>query len=84
MSKERGQVESDRPRRRCRVGAIYRAARYFLIETQKALASSPFSPSPIDRARIRTIVTAAHTDEMLDTALGAFQRVGRELGVIAG
>jgi glycine C-acetyltransferase len=38
----------------------------------------------IDKARIRTIVTAAHTDEMLDTALAAFDRVGRELGIIAG
>jgi glycine C-acetyltransferase len=37
-----------------------------------------------DKARIRTIVTAAHTDEMLDTALAAFGRVGRELGLIAG
>jgi glycine C-acetyltransferase len=37
-----------------------------------------------DKARIRTIVTAAHTDEMLDTALEAFGRVGRELGLIAG
>ena len=38
----------------------------------------------LDRARIRTIVTAAHTDQMLDQALDAFDRVGRELGVIAG
>jgi glycine C-acetyltransferase len=38
----------------------------------------------LDRARIRTIVTAAHTDEMLDEALAAFGRVGRELGLISG
>ncbi len=38
----------------------------------------------IDRARIRTIVTAAHTDEHLDRAVAAFDRVGRDLGVIAG
>ena len=38
----------------------------------------------LDRARIRTIVTAAHTDDMLDQALAAFDRVGRELRVIAG
>jgi glycine C-acetyltransferase len=37
-----------------------------------------------DKARIRTIITAAHTDKMLDTALAAFGRVGRELGLIAG
>ena len=38
----------------------------------------------LDRARIRTIVTAAHTNELLDQALGAFDRVGHELGVISG
>ncbi len=35
-----------------------------------------------DKARVRTIVTAAHTRENLDTALGAFAQVGRELGII--
>ena len=43
-----------------------------------------FPTVAIDKARIRTIVTAAHTDDMLDTALAAFDRVGHELGVIAG
>ena len=43
-----------------------------------------FPTVPLDRARIRTIVTAAHTDDLLDQALAAFDRVGRELGVIAG
>ncbi|MGZ6269649.1 MAG: glycine C-acetyltransferase [Candidatus Limnocylindrales bacterium] len=38
----------------------------------------------LDKARIRTIVSAAHTDAQLDAALAAFDRVGRELGVIAG
>ena len=38
----------------------------------------------LDGARLRTIVTAAHTDEHLDRALEAFARVGRELGLIAG
>ena len=38
----------------------------------------------LDQARIRTIVTAAHTDEQLETALDAFSTVGRELGVISG
>ncbi|MDQ6794620.1 MAG: glycine C-acetyltransferase [Chloroflexota bacterium] len=37
----------------------------------------------LDRARIRTIVTAAHTDELLDRALEAFAKVGRDLGLIA-
>ena len=38
----------------------------------------------LDKARIRTIVTAAHDDEQLDTALGAFDRIGRETGLTAG
>ena len=41
-----------------------------------------FPTVALDRARIRTIVTAAHTDEMLDRSLEAFASVGRELGVI--
>jgi len=43
-----------------------------------------FPTVALDRARIRTIVTAAHTDELLDQALTAFDRVGHELGVISG
>ena len=43
-----------------------------------------FPTVALDRARLRTIVTAAHTDEHLDRALETFARVGRELGVISG
>ncbi len=49
-----------------------------------------FAPSVVyptvalDRARIRTIVTAAHTEEQLDRCAEAFDRVGHELGLIAG
>jgi glycine C-acetyltransferase len=35
-----------------------------------------------DGARVRTIVTAAHTKEDLDEALAAFEKVGKELGLI--
>ena len=38
----------------------------------------------MDKARIRTIVTAAHSDDQLDRALDAFHRVGAELGLIRG
>jgi glycine C-acetyltransferase len=38
----------------------------------------------LDQSRIRTIVTAAHSEEQLDRALEAFATVGRELGVISG
>lgn len=37
---------------------------------------------PRGKARVRTIVTAAHTKEDLDEALAAFEKVGRELGLI--
>jgi glycine C-acetyltransferase len=37
---------------------------------------------PEARSRVRTIVTAAHTKENLDAAIAAFERVGRELGLI--
>jgi len=43
-----------------------------------------FPTVAIDKARIRTIVTAAHADEQLDRALEAFATVGRELGLLAG
>ncbi|MBA2382405.1 MAG: glycine C-acetyltransferase [Chloroflexi bacterium] len=43
-----------------------------------------FPTVAIDKARIRTIVTAAHADSQLDRALEAFDVVGRELGLIAG
>ena len=43
-----------------------------------------FPTVALDRARIRTIVTAAHTDDLLDRALAAFDTVGHELGVISG
>ncbi|HET9346228.1 MAG TPA: glycine C-acetyltransferase [Candidatus Limnocylindrales bacterium] len=37
----------------------------------------------LDKSRIRTIVTAAHSDDHLDRALEAFATAGRELGLIA-
>jgi glycine C-acetyltransferase len=38
---------------------------------------------PEGRARIRTIVTSAHSEAQLDRALEAFEKGGKELGVIA-
>ena len=38
----------------------------------------------LDKARIRTIVTAEHTTDQLDRCLAAFAKVGRELGLISG
>jgi glycine C-acetyltransferase len=43
-----------------------------------------FPTVALDKSRIRTIVTAAHSEEQLDQALQAFATVGRELGLIAG
>ena len=41
-----------------------------------------FPVVPQGQARIRMQMSAAHTDEQIDRALAAFQRVGSELGVI--
>jgi glycine C-acetyltransferase len=38
----------------------------------------------LDKARIRTIVTAEHTTAHLDRCLEAFAKVGREVGLIGG
>lgn len=41
-----------------------------------------FPTVPMGTGRIRNMPTAAHTIEMLDMALTAYEKVGRELGVI--
>jgi glycine C-acetyltransferase len=55
-----------------------------LFEEGVFATSVVFPTVALDRARIRTIVTAAHTDELLDRALAAFGTVGREMGLISG
>ncbi|WP_371398314.1 glycine C-acetyltransferase [Fretibacter rubidus] len=42
-----------------------------------------FPVVPKGKARIRTQMSAAHTSEHIDTAIAAFTKVGRELGVIS-
>ena len=39
---------------------------------------------PEGKARIRTQLSAAHTDEHIDTAVAAFARVGQRLGIVGG
>ena len=41
-----------------------------------------FPTVPEAKSRVRTIVTAEHTDEDLDACLTAFETVGRELALI--
>ena len=41
-----------------------------------------FPTVPRGKARVRTIVMATHTQKDLDAALRAFERVGKELGII--
>jgi glycine C-acetyltransferase len=55
-----------------------------LLEEGIFATSVVYPTVPIDSARLRTIVTAAHTDEHLERAVATFDRVGRELGLIAG
>jgi glycine C-acetyltransferase len=41
-----------------------------------------FPTVPVDLSRVRTIVTAGHTRDELETCLAAFEKVGRELALI--
>ena len=41
-----------------------------------------FPTVPEERSRVRTIVTAEHSREELETCLAAFEKVGRELAII--
>ena len=52
--------------------------------TEEGVFAQPvvFPTVALDKARIRTIVTAAHTEAHLDQALDAFAGVGRELGLL--
>jgi glycine C-acetyltransferase len=62
--------------------AIRFSARLF---DEGVFATSVVFPTvALDQARLRTIVTAALTDEHLDRALEVFAKVGRELGIVAG
>ncbi len=54
-----------------------------LFEEGVFATSVIFPTVALDQARLRTIVTAALTDEHLDRALETLARVGRELNVIA-
>jgi glycine C-acetyltransferase len=54
-----------------------------LFEEGVFAQSIVFPTVPRGRARVRTIVTATHTREMLSRALDAFEKVGRELGLVA-
>ncbi len=42
-----------------------------------------FPVVPNGKARIRTQMSAAHTDEDIDTAVAAFTKVGRDMGVLS-
>lgn len=53
-----------------------------LFEEGVFAQSIVFPTVPRDGARVRTIVTAAHTKKDLDDALNAFEKVGRELELI--
>jgi glycine C-acetyltransferase len=53
-----------------------------LFEEGVFATSVVFPTVALDQARLRTIVTAALTDDQLDRALETFSRVGRELGII--
>jgi glycine C-acetyltransferase len=55
-----------------------------LFEAGVFATSVVYPTVALDGARLRAIVTAAHTDEHLDRALEVMAHVGRELGLVAG
>jgi len=55
-----------------------------LFEAGVFATSVVFPTVSLDQARLRTIVTAALSDEHLDRALEAFSTVGQRLGLISG
>ncbi|WP_391207341.1 glycine C-acetyltransferase [Psychrobacillus sp. L4] len=54
-----------------------------LFEEGVYAKSIVFPTVPKGTGRVRNMPTAAHTKEMLDEALGIYEKVGRELGVIS-
>lgn len=54
-----------------------------LIEEGVYAKSIVFPTVPKGTGRVRNMPTAAHTKEMLDDALAIYEKVGKELGVIA-
>ena len=53
-----------------------------LLEEGVCAVGIGFPTVPRGKARIRNIVTAAHTKEMLDKALEAYEKVGKRLSII--
>ncbi|SMB95879.1 glycine C-acetyltransferase [Deinococcus hopiensis] len=64
-------------------GAAFEASQRLLHQGVFAVGLG-FPTVPRGLARIRNIVTAEHTRDDLDQALAAYERVGREMGVIGG
>ncbi len=54
-----------------------------LLDESVYVIGFSFPVVPRGEARIRTQMSAAHTPQHIDTAIDAFTRVGRELGVIS-
>ena len=44
--------------------------------------SQPFEPADFDAEGVRTIITSEHTEDDLQQALDAFEKVGRKLGLV--
>lgn len=60
-------------------------AQKFSAELQKEgvyAKSIVFPTVPLGTARVRNMPTAAHTKEMLDEALAAYERVGKRMGIL--
>jgi glycine C-acetyltransferase len=75
---------SDTPITPVMMGDPATAMRFSDLLADEGVFAQPvvFPTVALEKARIRTIVTAAHTDEHLDRAVTAFATVGRATGVV--
>ena len=66
------------------IGDAHRAQRFAqaLMEEHIYVTAFSYPVVPEGKARVRTQMSAAHTREQLERAAGAFERAGRETGVI--
>lgn len=75
---------SETPITPCIIGDADKAQEFskMLFEEGVYAKSIVFPTVPLGTARVRNMPTAAHTKEMLDEALAAYERVGKKLGII--
>jgi pantoate--beta-alanine ligase len=82
MSSRNAYLSADERRRAVRLSRALARARALFEQGVFAVAIA-FPTVPVGKARIRVMNSASHSPADLETALAVFEKVGKELGVIA-